>query len=160
MRQIPNSDRSSGLVLAGVGILAIVGIGATLLTRTGQPAADPSTPSGVVTTYVRAIQSGDADRAWALLAPGAGQTTPEGPGHMFSQDSFRQQVQSSRQPTTPRVRILSVSQSADTASVQLEVSHASGNPLTGASTQQVALSLTRQAGGWRITADPMPWQFQ
>jgi hypothetical protein len=58
------------------------------------------------------------------------------------------------------VRILGVSQSGDTASVTLEVSHASGDPLTGATTQQVALSLVRVGIGWQIASDPFPWQFQ
>ena len=161
MRPVDNVDRSAWLVLAGVAILTIAGIGATLLTRTSQAAADPSTPSGVVTTYVRAIQAGDADRAWGLTAQTAGQSIPgEHPREILTRDDFRQQVQSYRQPTGPRVRILSVSQSADTASVHLEVSHASGNPLTGVSTRQVDLILTRQSDGWRITADPFPWQFQ
>jgi hypothetical protein len=58
------------------------------------------------------------------------------------------------------VRILSVSQSGDTATVMLEVSHASGDPLTGATTQQFALALFRVGGGWQIASDPFPWQFQ
>ena len=153
-------DRSSWLVLVSVGILSIAGVAATLLTSLSRPPADLSTPLGVVTTYVRAIQAGDGDRAWALTAQNASQPTPgEPPREILSRDDFRQQVQSSRQPTGPRVRILSVSQSADTATVQLEVSRASGNPLTGVSTQQVALPLTRQADGWRITSN-FPWQFQ
>jgi hypothetical protein len=53
-----------------------------------------------------------------------------------------------------------VHQSSDTGSIELEVSHASGNPLTGVATQQVTLDLARQADGWRITSDPQPWQFQ
>jgi hypothetical protein len=42
----------------------------------------------------------------------------------------------------------------------LEVSHASGDPLTGATTQQFALSLVRVGSGWQIASDPFPWQFQ
>ena len=50
----------------------------------------------------------------------------------------------------------------DTATVQLEVSRQSGDLWTGTSTDQVAVSLVRQADGWRImsTDDPFPWQFQ
>lgn len=150
-------DRSSWLVLAGVGILTILGFGATLLAWSSRPTADASTASGVVTTYVRAIQAGDADRAWALLAPMAGQPAPV---VVATQTQFRLQLRSSRQPTSPGVRILSVSQSAATATVQLEVRRPSGDLLTGASTEQVAVSLARQADGWRITSDPFPWQFQ
>lgn len=149
--------KDGALVLAGVAILTILGFGATLLTSLSQPAADASTPGGVVTTYVRAIQAGDADRAWALLAPNAGQPTPL---LVANQEQFRLQLKSSGQSTSPQVRIISVSQSADTATVQLEVSRPSGDLEKSASTDQVAVSLTRQAEGWRITSDPFPWQFQ
>jgi hypothetical protein len=161
VRPLEHLDRSSLLVLAGVAILTIAGVGATLLTSVSSPAADATTPLGVVTTYVRAIQAGDADRAWALTAEGTGQPAPGGPLRPFlSRDDFRAQVHSGRQPTGPRIRILSSSQSADTATVQLEVSHASGDPLTGASSQQLTIALTRQADGWRITSDPYPGQVQ
>jgi hypothetical protein len=154
-------DRSSWLVLASVGILTIAGPSATLLTSASSPAPDPSTPLGVVTSYVRAIQAGDADRAWALTAQTTLQPTAGEPFRPFlSRDDFRQQVQSSRQSTSPRVRILSASQAGDMANVQLEVSHASGDPLTGVSTQRVTISLNRQVEGWRITSDPFPGQVQ
>jgi hypothetical protein len=154
-------DRPSRLALASVGILTIVGILATLLTGSGRPAANSSTPVGVVTTYVLAIQAGDANRAWAVLAQSGSQPTAGVPLRpILSKDDFRNQVQSSRQPTSPRVRILGVTQSAETATVELEISHASGDPLTGATTQQVSLSLARQGGNWWITSDAFPWQFQ
>jgi ketosteroid isomerase-like protein len=161
VRPLENIDRPSWLALAGVGILTIAGIGATLLSSAGSPAADPSTPLGVVTSYIRAVQAGDASKAWALITPNVNQSVPgEPPRPVPTEDDFRQQVQSSRQPTSPRVRVLNVTQSADTATVQLEVSRASGNPLTGVSSQQVPVMLARQADGWKITSDPFPWQFQ
>jgi hypothetical protein len=154
-------DRPSRFALAAVGILTIVGIGALLLTGSSRPAGNTLTPAGAVTTYVLAIQAGDATRAWAVLAPTGNQPAAgEPPRPALTQDDFRNQLQASRQPTSPRVRILSVSQSGDTATVQLEISHASGDPLTGATTQQLSVSLARQSGIWRITSDAFPWQFQ
>jgi hypothetical protein len=161
VRVSQNIDRSSWLVLAGVAILTVLGLGATFEAWATWPAADTVTPTGVVATYVRAIQTGDAFHAWLYLAQDASQTTPgEPPRPVLSEADFRAQVQNSRQQTSPRVRILNVSQSADTATVQLEVSHASGDPLTGVSTQQLTVTLTRLAEGWRITSDPYPWQFK
>src|ERR1700682_4627207 len=154
-------DRPSLLALVGVGILTIFGIGATLLTGSSRPAANSSTPVGAVTTYVLAIQAVDANRAWAVLAQSGSQpTTGEPPRPVLSEDDFRNQVQSSGQATRPRLRILAVHQSSDTASTQLEVTRASGNPLTGAATQQITLDLARLVNGWRITSDPQPWPFQ
>jgi len=154
-------DRPSRLVLVSVGILAVAGVAATLLTSLGRPSADLSTPLGVVASYVRAIQAGDADRAWALTAITTTQPDPNAPPRPFlSKDDFRQQVATSRQLTAPRVRVLSSSQGADAATVQLEVSHASANPLTGSRTEQFTLDLHRQSDGWRIISDPAPWQVQ
>ena len=161
MSPLGNLDRSSWLVLASAAVLAVVGMGTTFVVRNTWPAADTVTPTGVVATYVRAVQAGDAARAWLYLTHDATQTPAgEPPRPVLSQADFRNQVESSRQPTSPRVRILSVSQSGDTASVTVEVSRASGDPLTGATTQQFALSLVRVGSGWQIASDPFPWQFQ
>ena len=161
MSPLGNIDRSSWLVLASAAVLAVVGMGTTFVVRNTWPAADSVTPTGVVATYVRAVQAGDAARAWLYLTHDATQAPAgEPPRPVLSQADFRNQVESSRQPTSPRVRILSVSQSGDTASVTVEVSRASGDPLTGATTQQFALSLVRVGSGWQIASDPFPWQFQ
>ena len=148
-------------MLASAAVLAVVGMGTTFVVRNTWPAADTVTPTGVVATYVRAVQAGDAAQAWLYLTHDA-TPAPAGelPRPVLSQADFRNQVESSRQPTSPRVRILSVSQSGDTASVTVEVSRASGDPLTGATTQQFALSLVRVGSGWQIASDPFPWQFQ
>src|SRR5213596_3446943 len=148
MGRFSQIDRSSGLVVAAVAILTLTGSLAVILSRANAVAADTSTPGGVVATYVRAIQAGDADRAWDLLSQNATAPAPGEPRPIFSRDEFRQQVQSSRPPTLPGVRIVKVSESSDTATVELAVAHASANPLTGQTTQQATLSLVRQAGSW------------
>ena len=71
-------DRSSGLVVAAVAILTLSGSLAVILSRANAVAADASTPRGVVATYVRAIQAGDADRAWELLSQNATGPAPAG----------------------------------------------------------------------------------
>ena len=166
MRGFNRLDRSSGLALAAVAALTLAGIIVVVLARSSEVAADSATPRGIVATYVRAIQAGDADTAWFLLnqngttpAPANGSPTAE-PHYILSQDEFRQQVRGNRQPTPPTVRIVEVSQSSDWASVQLDVTHASANPLTGVSAQQLSVYLVRQAGSWQITSDPSAWAFQ
>src|SRR5438874_483137 len=67
MRGFNRIDRSSGLALAAVAALTLAGIVAVVLARSSEVAADSATPRGIVATYVRAIQAGDADTAWSLL---------------------------------------------------------------------------------------------
>jgi hypothetical protein len=154
-------DRSSRLVLTGVGILALAGIGASLLTSMSVPAADTTTPLGVVRTYIRAVQAGDADRAYALTGAATIEPSPgQPPRPLLSREDFRAQVQAGRLGTGPRIRILSSTQSASTATVDLEVTHASGDPLTGASSRSVTIFLTLEPDGWRITSDPLPGEVQ
>jgi len=165
MGRFSQIDRSSGLVVAAVAILTLSGSLAVMLSRANAVAADASTPRGVVATYVRAIQAGDADRAWGLLnqnaiGPAPAGAAPAEPHYILSRDEFRQQVRENRGPAPPGVRIVQVSQSVDWASIQLDVTHASANPLTGGSTQQVSVILARQAGSWLINSDPSPWAFQ
>ena len=63
VRPLETVDPWSRLVLGGVGILMIAGVAATILTSVSGPATDLSTPLGVVTSYVQAVEAGDADRA-------------------------------------------------------------------------------------------------
>ena len=93
VRAFNRIDRSSGLVLAAVAALALASIIAVVLAGATEVAADSSTPRGVVATYVRAIQAGDADRAWDLLSQNATAPAPGEPRPIFSRDEFRQQVQ-------------------------------------------------------------------
>ena len=145
-------------MLTGVGILALAGIGASLLTSMSFPPADTTTPLGVVRTYVRAVQAGDADRAYALTGATTIQPFPGQPPHpLLSREDFRAQVQAGRLGTGPRIRS---TQSASTATVDLEVTHASGDPLTGASSRSVTIFLTLEPQGWRITSDPLPGEVQ
>src|SRR5207248_9832145 len=83
MRGFNRIDRSSGLALAAVAALTLAGIVAVVLARSSEVAADSATPRGIVATYVRAIQAGDADTAWSPAHPegdgtAAGQWTPDG----------------------------------------------------------------------------------
>jgi len=166
MRGFNRFDRSSGLALAAVVALTLAGIIAVALARSSAVAADSSTPRGIVAAYVRAIQAGDAEKAWSLLnqngtapPPASGPATAA-PGSILAHDDFSRAVRENRQPAPPAVRIVDVSESIDWASVQLDVTHASANPLTGVMAQQVSLYLVRQAGIWQITSDASPWEFQ
>ncbi len=149
------------LVAGGVSLLALAGLTSMLLIRTTQNLPDLSTPSGVVTAYVQAVQSGKADRAWGLLSQDAtNQAGPGQPGPLVSKSDFQQQVQASRGSTASRVRILSSTQSGNAATVQVEVTSTSADLLTGSSSQTVVVALKQESAGWRITSNLYPGQFQ
>lgn len=148
------------LVVGGVAILAVAALASMALVRSTTAAPDLSTPSGVVTAYIQAVQAGKAEPAWDLLSQNAVQPGPGKFGPVFSKDEFRTQVEGNRRPTASRIRILSATQSGDSATVKVEVTNASGDLLSEASSQTIAITLMREAAGWRITSNPYPYQFQ
>jgi ketosteroid isomerase-like protein len=153
-------DRFTALVVAAVALLAVTALASLLINRPDQRSPDLATPGGVVTAYVQAIQAQQADKAWDFLAPEAVQPGPAEPKRPFTKEEFRREVQYSQRQTSSRIRITSVSQTGDTATVQLEITDISGDLLSGASSHTVTVSLRRQGTSWLITSDPSPWQFQ
>lgn len=145
-------DRFTWLVVAAVALLAVTALASLLINRPGRQSPDLSTPGGVVTAYVQAIQAQQVDQAWNLLAPEAG-------GRPYNKVQFRQEVQYAHRPTSGRIRITNVTQAGDTATVQLEVTDVSGDLFSNPYSQTVTVSLRRQGPSWLITSDPGPWQF-
>lgn len=133
---------------------------ASLLINRPNPSPDLSRPSGVVSAYVQAIQAGQADKAWALLAPEAVQPSPNEPRPPYSKSQFEQEVQYAHRQTSSQVRITSVTESGETATVEVEVTNISGSLFSGATSRTVSLELRRQGTSWLITSDPSPFQFQ
>jgi ketosteroid isomerase-like protein len=148
-------------VVAAVALLTVTALGSLLVNRPNQRSPDLTTPSGVVTAYVQAVQAQQADRAWDLLAhDSAASASGEPPRPPLTKEQFRQEVQYAHRETSSRVRILSVTQPGDTAEVQLEITDISSGLFSGASSHTVTMSLRREGTSWRITSDPSPWQFQ
>ncbi|TMD03779.1 MAG: nuclear transport factor 2 family protein [Chloroflexi bacterium] len=138
--------------MAAVALLSLTALASLLINRPGMHSPDLTTPGGVVTAYVQAIQAQQVDQAWNLLAPEAG-------GRPYNKEQFRQEVQYAHRQTSGRIRITSVTQTGDTATVQLELTDVSGDLLGTSYSQTATVSLRRQGSSWRITSDPSPWQF-
>ena len=158
-------DPLTWAVVAAVALLAVAALSSMLITRPTPPTL--KTPGGVVTAFVLAIQAARADEAWALIAPGAAPpglptAAPAGePGRPeVTRDEFQREVDGTRGQASSRIRMLSVTQAGDAATVQLEVTNYSAGPFGGASSHTVTVTLARQAGSWLITSDPSPWQFE
>jgi hypothetical protein len=154
-------DRLTWVVVAAVALLTVAALGSLLATRMTAQRPNLSTPEGVVTAFIQAIQANRADEAWSyVLASG----TTTGPGSPYppvpTKEEFRNEVDNSTPPTRARVRILSVAPAGDNATVQLEVTTFSGAPLGTAFSRTVAVMLISHGATWLITSNPSPWQFR
>jgi ketosteroid isomerase-like protein len=148
--------------VAAVVLLTVAALAALLATRPPRPAGLLETPDGVVTAFILAIQAGNAAEAWSYVSPDAtGPGPPQSPEGKpaANRDEFQREVDGTRGQARSRVRILSVSRSGGSATVDIEVTSFSGSPLGGASSRDVSVTLARQGGSWLITSDPSPWQF-
>ena len=160
-------DPMTWAVVGAVALLAAAALASLLITRPTLGAGSLKTPGGVVTAFVLAIQAGRADEAWSYVSPNATQGSPGKPvpaggpaPPSASKDEFQREVSSLDRQVHSRIRILGVTQDGDAASVQLEITTFSANPLGGASSHTVTVMLARQAGSWLITSDPSPYQFE
>ena len=144
--------------MAAVALLTVTALGSLLINRANQRQPDLSTPDGVVTAYIQAIQAGDADTAWNLLAPERVQQPPLKTGN--TKEQFQSQVQSNRRQSSSRIRISSVTTSGDTATVVVEITQTSGDLFSGAYSHFETVTLRREGASWLITSDAYPWLFQ
>lgn len=152
-------DRFTWAVAGGVVLLGLMAVGAAILMR-GAPPPDLSTPGGVATAYVLAIQSKHADEAWELLdSPGA--VDPPGRSNSASatptKDDFRREVNNAYSDPNRRIRLLGTEETGDAARVDLEITRVSQAPVLlggGSSSRTVNVSLKRSGNSWRITAAP------
>ena len=142
-----------------IGVLALVGVALVLAFATPRAVAPPdlSTPEGVTLAFALALQAGDLDQAWALLAPAAqAQTT---------KDRFISRAEGIR-GTYQRAR-LSVQNTrvdGDTARTDLIRTSPSSGGLFGLGdssySNQNTVRLARENGQWRITAPPDPFLLE
>lgn len=146
-------------MVGGVALLILTALASLLINRPN-PTPDLTTPSGVVSAYIQAIHAGQADKAWALLAPEAVQPSPNQPRPPYSKNQFEQEVQYAHRQTSSQVRITSVTLAGETATVQVEVTNISGDLFGTTYSSTVSVELRRQGRSWLITSEPSPYQFQ
>jgi len=142
-----------------IGVLALVGVALVLAYASPRAAAPPDlgTPEGVTLAFALALQSGDLDQAWTLLAPSAqAQTTKD--RFITRAEGFRSTYQRARLSTNaPTV-------DGDTARVDLTRTYPSSGGLLGLGDSAYANTsttrLAREGGQWRITTPPDPFLVQ
>lgn len=153
VRPKSSSERFTLGVVVALLVLGIVGVASAFIAHARQPAADRSNPVGTLTAYVVAIQTGHPDDAWDLLAPEARtQNIPD-------QGDFRRTVLAAG-PANSRVRILSHTESGDTAQIEIEVAALTANLIGNVSSHRLDVRLDHSSGRWLLTAAPPPWEFR
>jgi hypothetical protein len=145
-------DRFTWGIVVGAVLLVAAGIGIVAAVQRAPAPADLSTPEGVVRAYVEALDRGQPERAWDLLAD---RLQAE-----VSRDEFvRRTTQSFGGPREGRVAIEQVVVEGNTARVELSRTFSgSGGPfgLFGPSsyTSRQTARLELQGGRWKITVPP------
>jgi hypothetical protein len=142
-------DRFTWGIVVGVLALVVAGIAAATLVRGREVPPDTSTPSGVVLAFEQALQDGDAERAWDLLAS----TTQAAVGR----NRFLQRASgSARGSGSNQVRLIVENErvTGDSAVVDLVRTYRSSGLFDfggGDSPPRYVVRLVRENGAWRIT---------
>lgn len=145
-------DRFLLAILAAIGVLIAVALALFFLRRDSQDYVDANDPSSVVRNYVLAMQKGDFERAYALLAE-----TDRLPDLLsFEVDTL------TRKREIDRLTVLlgNTQQSERKAVVTVTVVYPSDSPFSS-SWRDVSSALVVQdeQGNWKIVQMPYPfWQ--
>jgi hypothetical protein len=146
-------DRFTLGVVVAVLVIGVLGLASVFIAHARQPATDRSNPVGTLTAYVVAVQTGRPDDAWDLLAPEArNQNIPD-------QNDFRQTVLAAG-PANSRVRILTQTQTGDTARIEIEIAALTANLIGNVSSHRLDVQLNRSSGRWLLTVAPPPWELR
>jgi hypothetical protein len=132
--------RSLLVLLGGAAALLAAGVVVALVAvRQPETAYPAHSPQGTVATYLRLLQKGRVDTAYALVAMD------------MDRERFHEQFDTWSQ-TPHRVTLLQAGTSGSDASVTVEIAAFSAGPF-GASdrTSRQTFTLVRQGGAWRIT---------
>ncbi len=158
-------DRWTGGLVAGIVALCAVALGVAVISRATQGPPDLSTPQGVATAYVLAIQNREPDVAWDLLATPAAAGGPIGPPgrrEELAKDDFSRQVLNQQRSSDRRLRLLGTTTSGDVARVELEVKYEGGGPWffgNRSNAQSRTFELKRSDQTWRITVAPSIYEL-
>ena len=150
--------RFTWAIVGGVVGLVALAMVLAFLSPTRDPTPDLSTPDGVTLAYALAVQRGDLDRAWDLLAESAkAQTTKD--RYIARIEGFRSGYQRAR------LSVEDVRAESDTARVDLVRTYPSSGGLLGLGSggsysNRNTVRLVRESGQWRITTPPDPFALE
>ncbi len=154
-------DRPTWLLTIGILAVAVVALVAAVVSRTVQAPPDLSTPEGVASAYILAVQNREPDKAWGLLESPAAVAGPfaraVGGDNATPREQFRQEVLNSSRPGNRRLRVLGSTSTGATARVEIETRFVESGPFRfggGGNPQTRVFELKQTPSGWRITTAP------
>lgn len=159
-------DRFTWAIATGVVAISLAALVSAIWVRRAESPPDLSTPQGVATAYILAIQRNEPDRAWDMLASPEAAGVPMGPrAEGMTREIFRQQVYNAptRGGQDRRLRILQSQVSGEVAKVNLEVTYFWSGPFGvggGSNTSTRTIELRRHEATWRIAAAPSVWELR
>jgi hypothetical protein len=146
--------RSTWAIVGGVLGLVVLALVLAAVMPSRQPAPDLTTPDGTTLAYAVAVQRGDLDQAWDLLATSA--------KTQVSRDRFITRAEALR-GSYERARLSSedARTEGDTARVDLVRTYpSSGGPFglgSSSYSNRSTVRLVRENGQWRIATPPDPF---
>ncbi|MCL4508691.1 MAG: hypothetical protein M1296_04090 [Chloroflexi bacterium] len=142
-------QRSTAALFGGAAVILVAGIVVALIAgRQPEATVAPDSPAGAVATYLRLLQRGQFDDAYAMTAFSS---AAKGPAYEMTHDGFVQQYSHwSEQPH--RVTLIRATTTSDHANVVVEISTFEPGPFgpSDRSSQQI-FTLERRDATWRIT---------
>lgn len=142
-------DRSVVVLIGGVAALLALGVVVAVLTARRPDVTFPSgSPQETVATYLRLLQEGRVDDAYALTAFPASDPYP------MTRERFHEQLD--HWSATPhRVTLARTTVQGDRATVVVQIAGFRPGLFGGGdSAQQVDVTLVRTSAGWRVTGPP------
>ncbi len=139
---------STVTVVGGLGALLVVGVLVTVLAvRQPETTYRAGSPEAAVATYLRLLQEGRVDQAYALISP------PDfsNYGNTMDRSAFHQEFDHWSQ-TSRRVTLVTTVVDGASASVTVDITQFSGSPLGAADqTNRQTITLVRKTGRWLVT---------
>jgi hypothetical protein len=144
--------RFTWAIVAGVLVLVVGSLGLAVGLQSREQAPNLGTPEGVTLAYALALQNGDTDIAWGLLAESTRAQT--------SRERFAARASGFRYGDRSRLTVEDVHVDGDSARVDLVRTFTSRGGFLFASSpgsSHSTVRLTREPAGWRISTPPEPF---
>jgi hypothetical protein len=148
-------DRFLTAIFIGIGALILTALVLFFLRQGKTTYQDDSTPTGVVSNYILALQRRDYQRAYAYLADAPGKPT-----FIKFQEPFLQYQASELASTPVEVGKMVSDEQSQTALVPVTLVRGGRGFLEEPYRDSQTAQLVKQEGAWKITSFPYPyWSY-